>query len=103
MLELSQALAGRIIREARQNDAARIDRLYQVLFSRGPDEFEKSALLAFLEEHEKVIEEKGDSGRLLVATPIGLKKGEDTDPLRAAAFVDLVHVLVNSNDFVYRF
>jgi len=103
VLELSQALAGRIIREAPQNDAARIDRLYQILLARSPDEFEKSALLAFLEEHEKVIEEKGDNGRLLVATPIGLKKGEDTDPLRAAAFVDLVHVLVNSNDFVYRF
>jgi hypothetical protein len=52
-----------------------------------------------------VLEQKADnSGRLLVATPIGFKLSESKiDPLRAAAFVDLVHVVGNSNDFVYRF
>ncbi len=70
-----------------------------------PDEFEKSALLAYLDDHTKVIEQKGDNnGRLLVATPIGFKPSEaKIDPLRAAAFVDLVHVVGNSNDFIYRF
>jgi hypothetical protein len=102
--EYAQALAGRILKDA-GDDAGRIDRLYQVLFSRAPDEFEKAALLSYLDNHVKVLEEKADNnGRLLVATPIGYKLSESKlDPLRAAAFVDLVHVVGNSNDFVYRF
>ncbi len=102
--EYAQGLAGRILKEA-GDDSGRIDRLYQVLFSRSPDEFEKNALLAYLDNHAKVLEEKADNnGRLLVATPIGFKLSESKiDPLRAAAFVDLVHVVGNSNDFIYRF
>jgi hypothetical protein len=76
-----------------------------VLFARSPDAFEKQALTAYLDDHAKVLEQKADNnGRLLVATPIGFKLSESKlDPLRAAAFVDLVHVVGNSNDFVYRF
>jgi hypothetical protein len=102
--EFAQALAGRILAEA-NDDSSRIDRLYQVLFSRNPDQFEKQALNAYLDGHAKVLEQKADNnGRLLLATPIGFKLSESKiDPLRAAAFVDLVHVVGNSNDFVYRF
>jgi hypothetical protein len=103
--EYAQDLAGRILTEAPGDDNARIERLYQVLFSRGPDQFEKQTLTAYLDNHVKVLEQKADNaGRLLVATPIGFKLSESkVDPLRAAAFVDLVHVVANSNDFVYRF
>jgi hypothetical protein len=102
--EFSQALAGRVLKEA-GDDSARIDRLYQILFSRSPDAFEKQELLAYLDHHAQVLEEKADTnGRLLVATPIGFKLSEQKlDPLRAAAFVDLVHVVGDTNDFVYRF
>jgi len=102
--EFAQALAGRILKEA-NDDSSRIDRLYQVLFSRNPDAFEKQALTAYLDDHARVLEQKADNnGRLLLATPIGFKLSESKiDPLRAAAFVDLVHVVGNSNDFVYRF
>jgi hypothetical protein len=40
---------------------------------------------------------------LSIAIPIGLKDTQTLDPIRAATFVDLVHVVVNSNDFIYRF
>lgn len=103
VFELSQSIAGRVIREAGRDDAARINRLYQILFSRDADDFERSTLLAFLDNHEKVLFEKASNGRFLVATPIGLTKDEPINPIRAAAFVDLVHAVVNSNDFVYRF
>jgi hypothetical protein len=35
--------------------------------------------------------------------PVGLKPEETANPVREAAFVDLVHAVVNSNDFAYRF
>ena len=99
----SQALAGRVIREAGVDESAQLDRLYQILFSRNPDETEKATLLAFLVSHEKVIRAKAEDGKLSIAIPIGLKDTQTLDPIRAATFVDLVHVVVNSNDFIYRF
>ena len=51
----SKALAGRVIKEVRQGgDAARISRVYEILYSRKPDAFEKARLLGFLESQEKV-------------------------------------------------
>jgi hypothetical protein len=35
--------------------------------------------------------------------PIGVKDPAGLNPVRAAAFVDLVHAVANSNDFAYRF
>src|SRR5208283_694549 len=99
----SQALAGRVIREAGVDESAQLDRLYQILFSRNPDETEKATLLAFLVSHQKVIRAKAEDGKLSIAIPIGLKDTQTLDPIRAATFVDLVHVVVNSNDFIYRF
>jgi hypothetical protein len=106
VFELAQALAGRVLTiNADKDDAARVDCLYQILFSRTPDAVEKQALLTYLDGHTRILEEKADNnGRLLVATPIGFKLSDSKlDPVRAAAFVDLVHVVVNSNDFIYRF
>jgi hypothetical protein len=52
----SQQLAGRVIREAGHDSDKQIERLYQILFARQPDRFEKSTLQAFLREHPKVIQ-----------------------------------------------
>jgi len=99
----SQALAGRVVREAGNDPSAEIDRLYQILFSRAPNDSEKSLLLGFFISHERVIKEKVSDGKFSVAVPIDYKPEEALDPIRAAVLVDLVHVVVNSNDFAYRF
>ncbi len=101
--EWSQALAGRIIREGGNDPSAEIDRLYEILFARAPTDSEKSLLLGFLVSHERVIKEKAADGKFAIAVPIGFKSSEPLDPIRAAVLVDLVHVVVNSNDFAYRF
>ncbi len=109
VFEWSQALAGRVIRDVGSNENAQIGRLYQILFARDPDRFEKSSLKDFLQEHEKVIEERGSDGKLSIAQPVGLVRtslksaAPVVDPIRAAAFVDLVHTVVNSNEFAYKF
>jgi len=99
----SQALAGRIITEAGENEDAQLNRLYQILFSRKPDSTEKSALKAFLKNEAKVIQAKAWTNKFEVAVPTGVKDTAKLDPFKAAAFVDLVHTVANSNDFAYRF
>jgi len=98
----SQALAGRVINEAGSDESAQLKRLYEVLFSRDPSKAETAALKDFLNQQEKIIAGKATAGRLAVAVPTGLKQTVP-NPLRAAAFVDLVHTVANSNDFAYRF
>ena len=99
----SQALAGRVINEAGKDESAQIDRLYQILLSRAPDKAEKAELRAFLDNQEKVIKSKASDGKFAVNLPTGLKDGQAGDPIRLAAFVDLVHTVANSNEFTYRF
>jgi hypothetical protein len=61
----SKALAGRVIREAGDNDAARIDRVYEILYSRKPDTFEKGRLLAFLASQEAIEAKQVAAGKKL--------------------------------------
>jgi len=99
----SQALAGRVISEAGANENAQLDTLYEILFSRKPTREEKSALKGFLKEQEKLVEAKAWTDKFEVAVPTGLKDTKNLDPFKAAAFVDLVHAVANSNEFAYRF
>jgi hypothetical protein len=103
VFEWSQALTGRVIREAGGDESARLNRLYQILLARNPDKVEKSMLLSFLDSHEKAVTDKGGDGKLLLALSVGAKGPQTPNPVREAAFVDLVHAVANSNDFAYRF
>lgn len=168
VLGWSQALAGRVIREAPASESAQIDRVYEILFARKPTAKEKDKLVAFLNTQEALqaaqagtvkkqhlpegwgVDPKlarqidgfykaayqrepdryernallahldaqaakrktaaaGDSpddggglfaiaGAVAATSPL---KGQSK--ARAAAFVDLVHTLVNTNEFTYRF
>ena len=99
----SQALAGRVIREAGNNESAQFDRLYEILYGRNAASNEKAVLKSFLDNQEKLIQQKTTDGKFAVSVPTGLTNTKDVNPIRAAAFVDLVHTAANSNDFSYRF
>ncbi|RFP09513.1 MULTISPECIES: DUF1549 and DUF1553 domain-containing protein [unclassified Duganella] len=99
----SQALAGRVIREAGKDESAQLNRLYEILFARAPNKSEKAALKDFLDKEEKIILAKNAEGKFEIAVPSGLNEKQQVNPVRAAAFVDLVHAVSNSNDFAYRF
>jgi hypothetical protein len=103
VLGWSQALAGRVINEAGTDEAAQLDKLYQILFSRKATDAEKDVLKKFLASHEQVVREKTADGKFAISIPTGLKEGQKLDPIRSAAFVDLVHTVANSNEFIYRF
>ena len=160
----SEALAARVLRESGLSDAARLDRLYQILFARAPDALEKQTLVAFLDKQEQVVRDQLVQGKRIAApegyglTPkasaevdklyqavygrpadhfervalydymnrrqerlaksqqsdedgddragaakSAARDGSQLNPARAAAFVDLVHAVANSNEFSYRF
>ncbi|HWV15533.1 MAG TPA: DUF1549 and DUF1553 domain-containing protein [Cellvibrio sp.] len=99
----SQALAGRVISDVGNDEGAQLDRLYQILFSRKPDRTEKAALKDFLKKEEKAIQAKAWTDKYEIAVPTGLEDTQRLDPIKSAAFVDLVHAVSNSNDFAYRF
>jgi len=99
----SQALAAKVLNESGNNESAEVDNLYQILFARNADKSEKAALHKFLSTQEKIIREKEADGKFEVNIPIGLKSSQPQDPIHLAAFVDLVHTVANSNEFVYRF
>jgi Protein of unknown function (DUF1553)/Protein of unknown function (DUF1549) len=85
----SQVLAGRVIREAGESESARLDRLYQILYSRLPDATEKATLVAFLDSQQKVAQTQIASNKK-VALPDGfgedLKVKEDVAKLYAALY-----------------
>lgn len=99
----SQALAGRVIREAGNDQNAQLNRLYEVLFAREPSKQEKVLLKDFWNAQEKIIQQKAATGKFAVAVPTGLKDTKQLDPVQNAAFVDLVNTVANSNSFAYRF
>jgi hypothetical protein len=103
VFDWSQALAGRVINEAGPDEGAQIIRLYEILFAREPNKAEKAALKEFLANEQITIKQKAASGKFEVAIPQGLKDTKNFDPIKSAAFVDLVHTVANSNDFAYRF
>jgi hypothetical protein len=103
VFDWSRALAGRVINEAGPNEDAQLNRVYEILFARDPDKTERAALKRFLAEQQIAIRQKAASGEFEVAVPSGIKDIKGFDPVKAAAFVDLVHTVANSNDFAYRF
>lgn len=103
VFEWSQALAGRVINEAGPDESAQLSKLYQILFAREPNKTERVALKEFLANEQIIIKQKAATGKFEVAVPEGLKDTRNFDPVKSAAFVDLVHTVANSNDFAYRF
>jgi len=159
----SESLAARVLQEAGNDESAQLDRLYEILFARPPDAFEKTTLHAFLDSQQKLTGAQLAQGKKIAApegyglTPRvsaqldklyrtlygrpadryervalfdylggqqeklaksaadddvggnesasqgGNEGKSQLDPARAAAFVDLVHAVANSNEFTYRF
>ena len=181
VLQWSEALAGRVLREAGASESAQLDRLYEILYSRKPSAEEKATLTAFLNGQEALVQAQagqvkkphlpegfgvspevtaqidkfyqavykrsadryekaafvahldqqktklasaagagdddgggaaaadaaadGKAAAGKAAAKAGKGKGPQAElsPARATAFVDLVHTLVNANEFTYRF
>jgi mono/diheme cytochrome c family protein len=83
VLERAAELATRVRREAASEDA-RIDRLFELLFARPPDEREATVARA-----------------LLARARVAAGEGDGAAGVAAAAFEELAHVLLLSNEFYF--
>jgi hypothetical protein len=98
VLDWSKALAARVLNDSGLTPEAQIDRAYKLVYSRTPSADERQAALSFLDRHTPLLAERASNNEKLTV-PANLP--HELSPVRAAAFVDLCHMLLNSNEFLY--
>ena len=98
VLESAQSFAGEVLEKAGADRKAQVDLAYRLAYSRTPDASERDTALSFLSTHQPILE-----ARVAQNQPIPLpgKLPAGVEKLEAAALVDLCHMLLNSNEFVY--
>ena len=99
-LEWAEGFAGRILRSAGPERAAQIRAAYRLAYSRTPEASEEARALRFMERHRDIVNKRfAEGGKLAFPGPA---LPSDIDPVDGAVLVDLCHMLLNSNEFVYR-
>ncbi|MDQ3011410.1 MAG: DUF1549 and DUF1553 domain-containing protein [Acidobacteriota bacterium] len=98
ILRAATAFAGRVLKECEADANAQIAAAYSLAFSRKPDAAEKQIALEFLQKQATIIKARIDQKQAVAQVP---DLPASIDPSHAAAFVDLCHALLNSNEFVY--
>jgi hypothetical protein len=98
VMEWSRALASRVLNDGGLSAEQQIDRTYRLLLSRAPKPEESKSILDFLNEQSALLADRLAKG-YKVPMPDAVPQGMPA--ARAAAFVDLCHTLMNSNEFIY--
>ncbi|HLJ15361.1 MAG TPA: DUF1549 and DUF1553 domain-containing protein [Bryobacteraceae bacterium] len=98
VLDWARHFAGRVLNDGGLTPAAQIERAYKPAFSRPPDSEERKLAEMFLNKQIPILAERMARGDK-VPVPDNIPSG--IEPARAAAFVDLCHMLFNANEFIY--
>lgn len=97
-LDRAKALAGRILKEAREPVENQVDHAYGLTLCRQPTSREIEQARSFLDRQSILHGERSKHGEQL-GRPAG--SPTDIDPARAAAWVDFALAMLNRNEFVY--
>jgi len=98
IMEWARVLASRALNDSGLTNDQRIERVYHMALSRVPKPEEKSAITDFLDRQSALIGARlATNGK----APLPDHIPEGVSPAFAAAFVDLCHTLMNSNEFLY--
>jgi hypothetical protein len=118
-LEWAEAFADRVLQKAGNDASKQIETAYLMAYSRLPDAKERSIINQFFSHHAAILEERLINGeqvpvpthfeanqevatlRLLPSYITGDPGPGSEEKLNAATLVDLCHMLLNSNEFVY--
>jgi hypothetical protein len=98
VLDLARSFAGRVLQETGGDTDKGIDAAYRLALARTPTDAERTTLRAFLDRQSAQLAPRLKSDRPPLL-PVPVPKG--MDPARAAAVVDLCHVVMNLNEFMY--
>jgi len=98
-VEIAQAFAGRVLREASAaEDASRLDYAFRLGLSREPNSQEREILTRFVRQQRAVFAANPTSARDLA----GPRLSPDQDPLESATWTALARVLLNLDEFITR-
>lgn len=98
VLSWAQSFAGQVLQAAGADVSKQIEQAYRYAYSRTPNGSEKDTALTFLNRHKQILAERAAANEKLALPPV---MPDGLDPVHAAALVDLCHMLLNSNEFVY--
>jgi hypothetical protein len=98
VLDWARSFAGRVLNDGGLSAEAQVERAYKLAFARAPEPAERERALAFLDRHAPILKDRIAAGE---QPPMPDRLPDGADPLRAAALVDLCHMLLNTNEFVY--
>ena len=98
VLDWARSLAGRVLNDGGLTPEAQVDRAYRLTFARTATEAERKTALEFLNRQSTILAERMATDD---KTPVPDNLPAGVEKVRAAAFVDLCHALLNSNEFVY--
>ncbi len=95
----AQGMAGRVLARAGDDRGRQVEAAFRLAFTRAPDSWEKDAVLTFFETQRAIIADRAAAGEPLLLPDYD---SHSMSGLDAAVLVDLCHMLLNSNEFVYR-
>jgi hypothetical protein len=103
VLDWARAFAGRVLNDSGLTPAAQVDRAFKLAYGRSPSAEEQKLAAGFLDKQVEILTPRfamtALGGKLNIPMPTNVPTG--MDPARAAAFVDLSQMLLDSNEFLY--
>jgi hypothetical protein len=104
IVDWARALAGRVLNDSGLTTQSQIDRAFRLAYGRAATAEEQKIVSAFLDRQAAILAPRVALSALGgippgLAVPANLPKGMDL--ARAAAFVDLAQMLLDSNEFLY--
>jgi len=98
VMEWSRVFAARVLNDSGLSADQQIERAYRLAYSRAPKPEESRLISEFLDRQSALIADRIAKSEK-VPLPDSIPQG--MPPARAAAFVNLCHTLINSNEFIY--
>ena len=95
----ARSLATRVLADAGEDTARQVESAFRFSYSRSPDSWEKDTVMTFLRTQSEIIAGRVAAGET-VLVPDGIPESMSLE--EAGAVVDFCHMLLNSNEFVYR-
>jgi len=99
ILDWARSLAGRVFNDSGLAPAAQVDRAFRLAYGRGATADDQKMAEDFLAKQTPIMVARLASNDAKPPVPTNMPAG--VDAARAAAFVDLCHMLMDSNEFLY--
>jgi hypothetical protein len=102
ILDWAQAFAGRVLSDSRVSSESleQVDRAFRLTYGRRPNAEEQKIAANFLSRQVPILAARL-AGNNPAKLPMPTHIPAGMDPARAAALVDLCHMLLASNEFLY--